>query len=221
MTAPRKTGMDRMARSVLAALAAAACWQAVAQDQQPPPPPRLKPGLWEVRIKDLMDPRDAEQMLKESRDSLATLAPDQRRQVEAYLATVAVDADGIVSRGLYCVTQQMLEQDDYPRSMLSCPSRLQSRRANLSTFTFACGSWSGEELVALNGPESYSTSSRSTNSAPGEGYSTLGVASGRWLRAECGDVAPHPRPPAQAQPAQVQPQPARQPQRAGRRPPGS
>lgn len=208
-----------MTRFLLATLVAGACCLPVhAQEQQPPPPQRLKPGLWEVRIKDLMDPRDAEQMLKETRESLGTLTPDQRRQVEAYLAAVSVEPDGMLMRGLYCLTPQMLDLDDYPRSMLSCPSRLQQRRANLSTFAFACGTWAGEELVSLNSPESYSATSRSGNTGTGEGYSTLGAASGRWLRAECGDVPPRPRPQAQVQPVPVQPQPLPQQQQRRRRP---
>jgi len=155
----------------------------------------MKPGLWEIHNKTSGGQMD--QAMAEMQKQLAQMPPEQRKQMEAAMAQQGVKLVPGTGGGMtvqMCMTREMVERNDVPMEK-GCTSTQQKKSANRIQYTFTCANppSSGEGEVSFT-PESYT--SRSTIKAVVDGKSeTMTMeGTGRWLKADCGEVKPMPVP---------------------------
>jgi hypothetical protein len=153
----------------------------------------LKPGLWEIHNSTKGGEMDAAmaQMQKE----LAQMSPAERKQMEAMMARqgmrmTAPGAGGGMAVQV-CMTKEMVERNEPPMQE-GCRTTQNQRSGNTHKFAFACSNppSSGEGQVTYQGPEAY-TSRMTVKSTTGGKTETMTMeGSGKWLKADCGNVKP-------------------------------
>jgi len=171
-----------------AALAFAAALPAVAQT--------MKPGLWEIHNN--MKGGEMDNAMAELQKQMAQMSPQQRKQMEAAMAQQGVKMAPGSSGGMamqVCFTKEMVERDDVPMQE-GCRTTVNKRSGNTQKFAFTCSNppSSGEGQVTYAGPEAYSSRMTVKTAAGGRTDTTTMEASGKWLKADCGNVKPMPVP---------------------------
>ncbi|HYE41673.1 MAG TPA: DUF3617 domain-containing protein [Ramlibacter sp.] len=165
-----------------AALLASACLPLCAQT--------MKPGLWEINNNTKGDGTDA--AMAQLQQQMAQMSPQQRKQMEAALAQQGVKmGQGAGGMAVHmCFTQEMIERDDLLVQQ-GCKVTKNQRSGSTRHFAFTCSTppSSGEGRVSHAGSEAY-TSSMTVKTAAGE--TTTMATTGKWLRADCGNVKPMP-----------------------------
>src|SRR5690606_20378235 len=133
--------------AVLAAAASAASAQAV------------KPGLWEINNK--MNNQQIDQAMAEMRKQMASMQPEQRKQMEAAMAQSGVKmAPGCAGGGMavrMCMTKEMIAQDEVPMHQSDCKVTRQQKSGNTIKMAFTCTNppSSGEGEHTMVGAEAY------------------------------------------------------------------
>jgi hypothetical protein len=151
----------------------------------------MKPGLWEINNK--MSGGQADQAMAELQKQLAQMPPDQRKQMEAMMAQrgmgVAPGAGGGMAVRM-CMTKEMVERNDVP-TREGCTTTRQQRSGNTVHVAFTCTNppSSGEGEVSFT-PESYTSHMVVKTTAQGRSETMVVDATGKWLKADCGDVKP-------------------------------
>lgn len=174
--------------ALLAAVLAVASFAAGAQT--------LKPGLWEINNK-MNTPGMADPMA-EMHKQMAQMSPQQRKQMEAAMAQQGVKMAPGAGGGMamqMCMTKEMVERNDVPMQE-GCRTTQNQRTGNTHKFAFTCSNppSSGEGQVTYAGPEAYNTKMTVKTAAQGRTEATTMEASGKWLKADCGNVKPMPMP---------------------------
>lgn len=150
----------------------------------------MKPGLWEINNK--MSGGQADQAMAELQKQLAQMSPEQRKQMEAMMAQrgmrMAPAAGGMAVQ--MCMTREMVERNDVP-TRDGCTSTRQQRSGNTIKVAFTCANppSSGEGEVSFT-PESYTSHMVIKTAAQGRNETMVVDATGKWLKADCGDVKP-------------------------------
>ena len=152
----------------------------------------MKPGLWEIHNKAKGGQMD--QAMAELQKQMAQMSPQQRRQMEQAMAQQGVGMAPSAAGGMamqMCVTREMVERNDIPLQG-DCRTTQNQRSGNVHRFAFSCSNppSSGEGEVTYKGPESYSSRMTVKTVAAGKTESTTMETSGKWLRADCGNVKP-------------------------------
>ena len=180
-------------RHVIAALAAASfTCGASAQN--------LKPGLWEITNRMQGGGVDMDKAAAQMREQMAKMPPDQRRKMEEMLAKQGVKlgagGPGVMSVQT-CMTKEMVERNDIPVKQGDCRTTKQERSGNTIRMAYTCTNppSSGEGTFTIQSPEAYTMKMTVTSKVGGKAETMNMDASGKWLRADCGDVKPV-RPPA-------------------------
>jgi len=154
----------------------------------------LKPGLWEMQQKMQGNP-EMEQAMKEMREQLASMPPEQRRQMEAMMAQQGVKmvpgAGGAMAVRV-CLTKEQVERNEVPVQQGDCRTTQQSRSGNTMKVAFTCSNppTTGESQVTFVGPEAFSSRTTVTSTAGGKAEKTTVEGTGRWVGADCGSVKP-------------------------------
>lgn len=174
-------------RSLLAAAALAALSMSVSAQS-------LKPGLWEVTNKTSGNPQ-MEQAMAEMQKQMASMPPAQRKQMEEAMARQGIkmtpSAGGMAMQ--MCMTKEMAEgtpmQMD-PRS--DCKVTSQSRSGNTTKMAYACTNppSSGEGTFTSMGPEAYTSKMVTRTMHQGKTETLTMEGSGKWLKADCGNIKP-------------------------------
>lgn len=168
-----------------AALLALACLPVAAQN--------LKPGLWEVRHK--MNNPQMDAAMAEMRKQLANMPPQQRKQMEAAMAQhgvrMAPGQDGAMAMQV-CMTKEMIERNEMPLEQ-GCTMTRNQRSGNSLRFAFSCTNppSSGEGEVSFQGSEAYTNRMTvTTTTSKGRTETMQMEGSGRFLKADCGNLKP-------------------------------
>lgn len=175
--------------AVLAAFACAAACLPVAAQQ-------LKPGLWEISNK-MNDPQ-MEQAMAQMQQQLAAMPPAQRQQMEAAMARQGVKmVPGGGNKVQMCMTREMVERSEVPMQD-GCKVTSQSRSGNTLQMAFTCASppSSGEGRFTFAGDQAYSSRMTVRSQVQGRTEAMAMEGTGKWLKADCGEVRPPARPPA-------------------------
>jgi hypothetical protein len=174
-----------MRQTVLACLLAAACLPAAAQT--------LKPGLWEMNNK-MGGNAQVDQAMAEMQKHLASMPPDQRKQMEAMMAQRGMamapgSGGGMAVRT--CMTKEMVERNDVPMQE-GCRITSQQRSGNTTKMAFACSNppSSGEGQFTYHSGESYSSRMTVKTVVDGKNETMTMEGSGKWLGADCGSIRP-------------------------------
>jgi hypothetical protein len=152
----------------------------------------MKPGLWEINNK--MGGGEMDAAMAEMRKQLADMPPDQRKQMEAMMAQqglrMAPGAGGGMAMQV-CMTKEMAERNDMPMQE-GCRTTKSQRSGKNMTFAFTCSNppSSGEGQVSFPSPESYTSHMKLRTTAQGRTETTTMDATGKWLKADCGNVRP-------------------------------
>lgn len=162
---------------------AAAAWLlvgAVAQAQE------LLPGLWELSSDNLQV--DGQQLppMHELLGQLEGLPVERRQMLEEAMAGQGIRAGG---QGLrVCLSEAQLKGRELPLQDVQsgCSQESTERSGNLWRFRFRCPDMEGEGETRFLGPREFVTRIDSR----GPAGSTRMQTRGRWLGADCGELAP-------------------------------
>jgi hypothetical protein len=171
---------------VAAGLLAAACFPALAQ--------QMKPGLWEIHNK--MNNPETDRAMAEMQKQMASMSPQERKQMEAMLAQqgVRMAPGGAPGGGMavqMCMTKEMVERNDPPMQD-GCKVTQNQRAGNTMKMAFTCTNppSSGEGQFTFASPEAYSSRMTVKTVAGGKTETTTMETRGKWLKADCGNVKP-------------------------------
>jgi hypothetical protein len=178
----------RIPSLIACGLLAAACLPVSAQS--------MKPGLWEIHNKTQGGQMD--QAMADLQKQMAQMSPQQRKQMEAAMAQQGVKMAPGAGGGMamqMCMTREMIDRNDVPVQD-GCKVTQNTRSGNTQKFAFTCSNppSSGEGQVTYGGPESYSSRMTIKTAAAGKTETTTMETSGKWLKADCGNVKPMPVP---------------------------
>jgi hypothetical protein len=152
----------------------------------------MKPGLWEINNK--MGGGQMDAAMAEMRKQMAEMPPEQRKQMEAMMAQQGVRMAPGAGGGMamqVCMTKEMAERNDMPMQE-GCRMTKNQRSGKTMRFAFACSNppSSGEGQVTFASPESYSSHMTVRATVDGKTETTTMDATGKWLKADCGNVRP-------------------------------
>lgn len=168
-----------------AALLAGAVLPAAAQS--------LKPGLWEIHNR--MDNPEMNQAMAQMQKELAGMSPAQRKQMEAAMAQQGVKMAGPGTTGgmvvQACMTKEMIERNDMPLQE-GCRMTKNDRSGNTVKMAFTCSNppSSGEGQFTSTSAEAYTSQMTVRSTAQGKEQVTKMNATGKWLKADCGNLKP-------------------------------
>ena len=173
-------------RTPLLAAAAALCIVAFPAGAQ-----TLKPGLWEIHNK--MSGGEMDQAMAEMQKQMAQMSPAERKQMEAMMGKQGVrmtpGAGGMSVQ--MCMTKEMVERNDMPMQD-GCRMTQNSRSGNTMKMAFACTNppSSGEGQVTFTSPEAYTSRMTMRMQEKGKTETMTMDTTGKWLKADCGNVKP-------------------------------
>ena len=151
----------------------------------------LKPGLWEIQQRFQGNP-ELDQAMKEMREQMASMPPEERKQMEAVMASQGVQmAPG--SKGVrMCMTREMVERNDVSGPQGDCRTTQQRRSGSTMKVVFTCSNppSRGESEITMKGSEGYTSRTTTTTTAGGKPETMTMEASGKWISADCGNVKP-------------------------------
>ena len=132
--------------------------------------------------------------MAEMREQMAQMPPEQRKQMEAMMAQQGVRMAPGAGGGMamqVCMTKEMAERNDMPMQE-GCRMTKNQRSGKTMNFAFTCSNppSSGEGQVNLASPESYSSHMTVRTTVQGKTETTTMDATGKWLKADCGNVRP-------------------------------
>jgi len=158
---------------------------------------RLQPGLWEQS----MTTKDEKmnKAMAQMQQQLASMPPEQRKQMEAMMAQKGVSMGGPGGPGgaitaKVCITPEQAARDEIPAREGKCKRTSSERSGNTFRFAFTCeDGGSGEGEYTLQSPKAHSGKMIMTTVRNGKTERMEMQHSGRWLAADCGAVKPRPQ----------------------------
>lgn len=153
-----------------------------------------KPGLWEVTSR-LGGSPEMEQAMAQMQKQMASMPPEQRKQMEAMLAkqgmNVASTPAGVLSK--MCITKEMVDRSQLPmQTQGDCTSSTSNKTSAGMTFKFTCASpaSSGEGQYTFMDDSAYTMKMKINTQQQGKPVLTTVDSSGKWLSADCGNIKP-------------------------------
>ena len=153
----------------------------------------MKPGLWEIHNK--TNNPEMDQAMAEMQKQMASMPPEQRKQMEAMLAQQGVRmarpgaGGGMTVQS--CVTQEMIARNDMPMQE-GCRITQNQRSGNVQKIAFACSKppSSGEGQFTFISPEAYNSKMTVRAAMDGKTQTSTMETTGKWLKADCGNIKP-------------------------------
>ena len=172
---------------VAIALAAAAAAPAFAQQA-------LKPGLWQVETRMPSDP-EFEKSMAEMREQLASMSPEERKQMEAKMGKQGVQLAAGAKGGAatrFCMTREQAARQESPGAKGECTVTKVNRSGNTVSSSFTCSNprSSGESVVRYASAEAYSSKTTTVTEQGGKKDTTVIESDAKWLSSDCGTVKP-------------------------------
>lgn len=155
----------------------------------------LKPGLWQVANRMQGGSIDMERATAQMEQQMRMMKPEQRKMMEEMLAKqgIKVGAGGLgMMSAQTCMTKEMVERNEVPAQQGDCKTTQQQRSGNTVRIAYTCTKppASGEGTLIIHSPEAYTMKMAITSKAGGKAETVHMDASGKWLKADCGDVKP-------------------------------
>lgn len=175
-------------RFALVALAAAA-FSAGASAQN------LKPGLWQVANRMQGGSMDMDRATQQMEQQMAKMKPEQRKMMEEMLAKQGIKTGpgglGMASVQT-CMTKEMVERNQVPAQQGDCKMTQQQRSGNTVKIAYTCTKppSSGEGTLIIHSPEAYTMKMTINSKAGGKPNTVHMDVTGKWLKADCGNVKP-------------------------------
>ncbi|HVZ43931.1 MAG TPA: DUF3617 domain-containing protein [Ramlibacter sp.] len=155
---------------------------------------QLKPGLWEITSK-MGGNAQLDAAQSQLAQQLASMPPEQRRQMEAVMAQRGMSMPGQGRGGgttvKVCMSKEQVARNDVPMRE-GCSVTQSSRNGNVTKVAFACSNppSTGDGEFTSMGPDAYASRMNVTTQVQGRSQSMTMEGSGRWLSADCGNIQP-------------------------------
>lgn len=175
-----------MATAVLCV--SAAMGQAHAQAQ------KMRPGLWEHTVAIKSQSGQMEAAMAQMKKSMASLPPEQRKQIEQAMAQQSVGIGPQGNTVKMCISPEQADLDNIPPQE-GCTQNVKRTGPNTLAMTFTCKGGpgqpptSGEGTMTFSGPTAYvGTFKVKTTTAGGQPEQIDMSQAGKWLSADCGTI---------------------------------
>lgn len=156
---------------------------------------KMRPGLWEHSVAMKSQSGQMEAAMAEMQKSLASMPPEQRKQMEQMMAQQGVSMGPKGQTVKICVTKEQADLDNIPQQE-GCTQKVQRVDASTMKVAFACKGGqgqppsSGEGTVTMQGPTAYTGQFKFKTQAQGKPEQIDMAQSGKWLSDNCGAIQP-------------------------------
>lgn len=176
----------------------------------------MVPGLWENKVVwggdgadgiPAIQPDQVKFAMEEMKRQLASMPPEQRKQMEAMMAQsgMKVTDNGVSfnnnqveisptgTNAKLCVTQAQIDRGELPDDVKGCESVLKQINATQFKSTHVCSgeySGTGESEVTFHSPKHYTGAGKMNQVMNGEKRTMAFTMEGKWLGSDCGEVKP-------------------------------
>jgi len=176
----------------------------------------MKPGLWQNDIKMLgdsasqmqsMQQEQMKQAMADMKKQFANMPPEQRKQMELYMAQAGMKIDGesmtfengnvsvtpTSTSVKSCVTQAEIDRGEVADNSEGCTSTLKQLAINRFKSTQVCSGDSPSTMeaeVVFDSPKHYTGKGRMNQTMNGNPHVIEVAIEGAWLKSDCGDVKP-------------------------------
>lgn len=158
---------------------------------------KMRPGLWEHSVKMKSQSGQMEAAMAEMQKSLASMPPEQRKQMEQMMAQQGVGMGPTGQTVKICITKEQADLDHIPQQE-GCTQKVQRVDASTMKVAFSCKGGpgeppsSGEGTVSFQGPKAYTGTFRLKTTNDGKPEQIDMAQSGQWLSDHCGAIKPMP-----------------------------
>ena len=158
---------------------------------------KMRPGLWEHSVNMKSQSGQMEAAMAEMQKSLASMPPEQRKQMEQMMAQQGVGMGPKGQTVKVCITKEQADLDNVPQQE-GCTQKVQRVDASTMKVAFACKGGqgqppsSGEGTITMQGPTAYTGQFRFKTQNQGKPEQIDMAQSGKWLSANCGAIKPMP-----------------------------
>lgn len=153
---------------------------------------KMNPGLWEHSFTMKSQGGQMEKAMKEMQQAMASMPPEQRRQMEAMMGQHGVKMGPQGNSVKICLTKEDAERDQPPPAQDGC-TQTAKRSGNVWNISFKCPGpppSSGDGSVTLQGATAYGGVINVVTEIEGKPEKVQMTTSGKWLGADCGNVRP-------------------------------
>ena len=158
---------------------------------------KMRPGLWEHSVNMKSQSGQMEAAMAEMQKSLASMPPEQRKQMEQMMAQQGVGMGPKGQTVKVCITKEQADLDNVPQQE-GCTQKVQRVDASTMKVAFACKGGqgqppsSGEGTITMQGPTAYTGQFKFKTQNQGKPEQIDMAQSGKWLSANCGAIKPMP-----------------------------
>lgn len=150
----------------------------------------MKPGLWETTTRMGGSP-EMDRAMVQMRQQMASMSPEQRKQMQAMLGQQGAGANGITAKA--CITKEMIDRGEMQaRQQGHCKTTITDKTSHGMKMDFTCAdpASSGEGVYTFQGDSAYTMDMKITSTAKGAPMTTTMASSGKWLGSDCGSIKP-------------------------------
>jgi len=155
-------------------------------------------GLWEHSMTMKSDDPKVDAAMAQMQKQLASMPPEQRKQMEAAMASRGVKLGANGSSVKVCITKEEAAKPPEARMNSSnCTQKEMTRSGNTMKFKYECTQppSTGEGEMTFVSDKAYSGKTSVTSQREGRTMQMTMEMQGKWLSSDCGDVKPR-TPPA-------------------------
>jgi len=156
---------------------------------------KMRPGLWEHSVSMKSQSGQMEAAMAEMQKSLASMPPEQRKQMEQMMAQQGVGMGPKGQTVKVCVSKEQADLDNIPQQE-GCTQKVQRIDASTMKVAFSCKGGpgqppsSGEGTVTMQGPTAYTGQFKFKTQTQGKPEQIDMAQSGKWLAESCGAIQP-------------------------------
>ena len=156
------------------------------------------PGLWEHSFTMKSDDGRMEKAMAEMQKQIAAMPPEQRKQMEAAMASRGMKLGATGNSVKVCISKEEAAKPPEARMNAgNCTQKDMQRSGNTMKFKYECTQppSTGEGEMTFVSEKAYSGKTTVTSQVAGRTQQMNMEMQGKWLSSDCGDVKPR-TPPA-------------------------
>jgi hypothetical protein len=161
--------------------------------------PNIKPGLWEVQVKNALggtgtaDMSKMQDAMKKMQERVAKMPPEQRRMMEEKMGKMNSMGVDFGDKGMrVCISADQIKNQGIPMQQENCTTKIKSSSATRWVIASSCTKpvTSGEAEVIFESPTHYTTSMKGTVTTNGETKPYSISTDSKFVSADCGNIKP-------------------------------
>jgi len=154
---------------------------------------KIAPGLWEQTVSVAMGGGAAENPMARMQERLAKMPPEQRKQVEAMMASQGMGSAPGGNAVRLCITPEQAAREAPPPAQNGCTNSAVQRSGNVMRVKYECAGpppSSGEGEFTFVSAKEWKGKVVSTQMRQGQPVRGETTMAARWVAADCGNVKP-------------------------------